>query len=78
MATLVTSIWLISALLAYFLDGIAVNCCDTHQWTTRNREAIAVWCLLLGPFALVIALEVLLLAEMAEGLSHRRRCRRCR
>ena len=75
MAALVISIWLISALFAYFIDGIAVNCCDRHQWTTRNRGVIAVWCLLLGPFALVIALEVLFLAEMAEGLSHRRRCR---
>ncbi len=75
MTSLGVCLWLVSALAAYFLDGIAVSCCDQHQWTARNREAVAIWSLLLGPFALIIALEVLFLAEMAEGLSHRKGCR---
>ncbi len=36
---------------------------------------VGIWSLLFGPFALIIALETLLLAEMALGLSHRKRCR---
>lgn len=74
MISLGVCIWLISALFAYFLDGFAFSCCDKHLWTPRNREVVAIWSLLLGPFALIIALEFLLLTEMAEGLAHHKRC----
>lgn len=75
MASLVTCVWLISALCAYFLDRFAINCCEDHHWVKRDRMAVGIWSLVFGPFALVIALETLFLAEMALGLSHRKRCR---
>ena len=65
-------IWLISAILAYFVEEVAVLCCDRREWDRKNSIVIAIWSLLLGPFALVISLEVLLLAEMAEGMAHKR------
>lgn len=71
MATLGICLWLIAALITYFIDELAVLCCDRTQWTRTNKAVIAVWALLLGPFAMIIAFEVLLLAEMAEGMAHR-------
>lgn len=64
-------LWLLTSLITYFIEEAAVLCCDRTQWTHTNRVVIAVWSLMLGPFALVIALEVLFLAEMAEGIAHK-------
>ena len=64
-------LWLLASVITYYIEEVAVLCCDPTQWNHTNRVVIAVWSLILGPFALVIALEVLLLAEMAEGVAHK-------
>ncbi len=71
MAALVICLWLIASVVTYFIEEVAVLCCDRTQWTHTNKVVIAIWALILGPFAMVFAFEVLLLAEMAEGMAHR-------
>ena len=70
MAALVICLWLIASVVTYFIEEVAVLCCDRTQWTRTNKVVIAIWALILGPFAMVFAFEVLLLAEMAEGMAH--------
>ena len=72
MVMLAIGLWLIASLVTYYIEEVAVLCCDPTQWNHTNKVVVAIWALVLGPFALVIALEVLLLAEMAEGVAHRR------
>jgi hypothetical protein len=71
MTALGICLWLISSVITYYIEEVAVLCCDRTQWTRTNKVVIAIWALMLGPFAMVFAFEVLLLAEMAEGVAHR-------
>ncbi len=71
MAVLGICFWVIASVVTYYIEEVAVLCCDPTQWNHTNKIVVAIWALVLGPFALVIALEVLLLAEMAEGVAHR-------
>jgi hypothetical protein len=72
MTTLGICLWLIASVITYYIEEVAVRCCDPTQWNHTNKIVVAIWALILGPFALIIALQVLLLAEMAEGVAHRR------
>ena len=67
MTTLGIGIWLVSAVFAYYFVEVAVFCCDPTQWNHINKIVVGIWAWVLGPFAMVIAFEILLLAEMAEG-----------
>jgi len=72
MALVGISIWLASAFLAYFIAEVTVLCCDRTQWDHTGRVAIGVYCLILGPIALIIFLEMLILAEGGKEIEHHR------
>jgi hypothetical protein len=70
MTALGICLWLTASVITYYIEEVAVLCCDRTQWTRTNKVVIAIWALMLGPFAMIFAFEVLLLAEMAEGAAH--------
>ena len=70
MAFLVVCIWLASAVLAYFVARVTVLCCDRNQWNHSARIMIAVFCFLLGPIALIVFLEMCILAEGGREIQH--------
>ena len=63
-------IWLACSMAAYFVAEVAVLCCDRRQWNHLTREIIAVYCLILGPIALIIFLEMLIFAERGKDLNY--------
>jgi len=66
------SIWILSGVLAYFATEAVVHHCDRQVWDRATRELALVCSALLGPVYLLISVELLLFADMGEGLAHDR------
>lgn len=66
------SIWILSGVLAYFATEAAAIYCDRRAWDRGMREWALVCSVLLGPFYLLVAAELLFFALIGEGLSHDR------
>jgi hypothetical protein len=77
MAVIGVCIWVVSAILAYFVAEAATFCCCRQCWDRSARELSLACSILLGPVFLLISAELLLLALIGEGLAddHTRRYR---
>lgn len=77
MAIIVLCVWVVSAVLAYFVAEAAILHCSRQSWDWRTREFSLVCSILLGPIFLLISAELLLFAVIGEGLTtdHTRRYR---
>jgi tryptophan-rich sensory protein len=71
MAFLGVCIWLVSAVISFLIAEVLVYFFDRPEWDFEHRLIIAVWCLLLGPVALVTALLSLVWAEIGRDAQHR-------
>lgn len=71
MVILGVCIWLISAVLAYFVAEVVVLCCDRRDWDHDHKLIIAIGSILLGPVALILALKALLFVYIAKDADHR-------
>ncbi|MFC1763926.1 hypothetical protein ACFL6U_17855 [Planctomycetota bacterium] len=73
MAYLGVGIWIVSAVISYFIGEAIVLCCDRREWDRPHKILIAVESALLGPVALIIFLQALMWMEMAKDAPHRYR-----
>ena len=75
MAIVWVLIWMVSAVLAYFLLEAATLCCSQRAWDHSTKEFALICSVVLGPVFLLIAVELLLLAAIGNGLTtnHTRR-----
>ena len=75
MAVIVVLIWVFSGILAYFLTEAAALCCGRRTWDRTTREFAIACSILLGPVYLLIAVELLLIIVIGNGLKtdHTRR-----
>ncbi len=72
MAIVWVLIWMVSAVLAYFVLEAATLCCSRRAWDHSTKEFALVCSLVLGPVFLLIAVELLLLAAIGSGLTTNR------
>ena len=72
MAIVWVLLWIVSAVLAYFVLEVATLCCKRRAWDHSTREFALVCSLVLGPVFLLIAAELLLLAAIGSGLATNR------
>jgi len=72
MAIVWVLIWMVSAVLAYFVLEAATLCCSRRAWDHSTKEFALVCSLVLGPVFLLIAAELLLLAAIGSGLTTNR------
>ena len=72
MAIVWVLIWMVSAVLAYFVLEAATLCCSRRAWDHSTKEFALVCSLVLGPVFLLIAVELLLLAAIGSGLATNR------
>jgi hypothetical protein len=77
MAVIGVLVWVLSAVLAYFVAEAATFHYSRQSWDRTTREFSLVCSVLLGPVFLLISAELLLLAVIGEGLAgdHTRRYR---
>jgi len=69
MAAIGALIWLVSAVLAYFITDVAFHCCCRQAWDRPTKEFVLLCSLLLGPLYLVISVELLIFAAISTGLA---------
>jgi len=76
MAIVWVLIWMVSAVLAYFVLEAATLCCSRRgsrrAWDHSTKEFALVCSVVLGPVFLLIAAELLLLAAIGSGLTTNR------
>ncbi|HNS20853.1 MAG TPA: hypothetical protein PKH24_10160 [Sedimentisphaerales bacterium] len=72
LAGVVVSVWVLSGVLAYFATEAAVRHSERQVWDRTTRECALACSVVLGPFFLVISVELLLFALIGEGLAHDR------
>ena len=72
MAIVWVLIWMVSAVLAYFVLEAATLCCSRRAWDHSTKEFALVCSVVLGPVFLLISVELLLLAAIGSGLTTNR------
>lgn len=69
MAVIGVLIWVVSAVVAYFVAEAATLHCSRLAWDRATRDFSLVCSILLGPVFLLIAAELLLFSVVGEGLT---------